>query len=386
MRRARLAGLVLLALGGSGCAWFGGDDEPIEPPAELTEFEPTLDVNKVWQAEVGPGSELRRLDLRPAVEGGRVYAAGRGGRVVALDLADGRQLWSAETELALSAGPAVGGGMVAVGSSDGVVAAFDAADGTPLWQVRVSGEVLATPAIADNLVMVRTVDGRLRALRGNDGEELWRVEHKPPRLSLRGTGAPVVAGRVVLLGFDNGRVGAYTLREGEVVWENLVSTGRGRTELERLADVDSDLKVLGQDVYAASFNGRVANLALESGQILWTSDMSSYNGIGVDWTTVYVADAAGEVVAVNRSSGAQLWRQNALRQRGTTAPTPFGQSVVVGDFEGYLHWMDALTGALQARIRADDVAIITAPVGAGEYLVVQDEADGVFAFRVEPRG
>lgn len=385
MTRWRLPVPLLFALAAGGCAWFGGDDEPIEPPAELAKFDATLDVRRVWKARVGPGSELLRLDLRPAVDGGRVYAAGRGGRVVVLDLADGREIWSVETELALSAGPAIGSGMVAVGSSDGVVAAFDAADGTPLWRVRVSGEVLATPAIAENLVVVRTVDGRLRALSGTDGEEQWRVEHKPPRLSLRGTAAPVVAGRVVLNGFDNGRVGAYTLRDGEVVWENLVATGRGRTELERLADVDSEVKVLGQDVYAASFNGRVANLALESGQILWTSEMSSYSGIGVDWTTVYVADAVGEVVAVNRASGSQLWRQDALRRRGTTAPTPFGQSVVVGDFEGYLHWMDALTGALQARIRADDVAIITAPVGAGEYLVVQDEADGVFAFRVEPR-
>jgi outer membrane protein assembly factor BamB len=269
-----------------------------------------------------------------------------------------------------------------VASSDGVVSALNAADGTPMWQTRVSGEVLATPAVSGSVVVVRSVDGRLRALSGTDGRELWSFEHKPPRLSLRGNASPAVGGELVVAGFDNGRIGAYTLREGEPVWENLVSTGRGRTELERLADVDADVQVVGQDVYAASFNGRLANLAIESGQIIWAIDLSSHDALGVDWTTVYATDAAGEVLAVNRASGAVIWRQNGLRRRGTTGPEPFGRSAVVGDFEGYLHWLDALTGAFQARVRADDAAIVGTPVGAGEYLLAQDEADRVFAFRI----
>jgi outer membrane protein assembly factor BamB len=382
---ARVLLLVLgVALG--GCSWFGDDDEPIEPPAELTDFDEKLDVDEVWDVSTGPGSELLNLALRPAVEGGRIYAAGREGRVFALDLEKGRSQWRADTDLPLSAGPGVGGGLVVVGSSSGDVLALDSASGAEVWRRKVSGEVLAAPAISSGVVVVRSVDGRLRGLDAASGAELWVIEHKPPRLTLRGTGAPVISQGVVFAGFDDGRIGAYSLRDGVAAWENLVSTGRGRTELERLADVDAAPAIIGQDMYAVSFHGRLANLAAESGQILWDVEISSHSGLGVDWTTVYVSTSEGEVVAVNRSSGAELWRQAGLRMRQLTAPIPFGQSVVVADFEGYLHWLNSLTGEIEGRGRAGSSAIVAAPVSAGEFLVVQDEDDRVYAFRAQPKG
>ena len=369
-----------------GCGVFGGKDEPIEAPAELTEIEPVLNVRKAWDTRVGSGSELLDLALRPAVEGGRVYAAGRNGRVHALDLETGRSQWTADTKLKASAGPAAGHGLVVIGSSSGRVVALNIVDGAPRWEVQLSGEILARPAVSPSVVVVRTVDGRMRGLAADTGRELWMVEHEPPRLSLRGTASPVIAGNVVVAGFDNGRIGAYSLRDGETLWENIIAIGRGRTEIERLSDVDSTPQVLGEDVYAVSYRGRLANLALETGQIAWAIDMSSYHGLSVDWTSVYVADADGVVVAVNRSSGAELWRQGALRMRRLTAPTPIGQSVVVGDFEGWLHWLDVYTGAIHARFRAGKTAFVTAPVSGGELLIVQDEDDRVYALRAEPRG
>jgi outer membrane protein assembly factor BamB len=377
---------VLLPLALGGCGIFSKKEEPIEPPTELASIEPVLTVSKAWEVRVGSGSEYLNLGLRPAIEGGRVYAAGRDGRVHALDLETGRAQWTADTGLALSAGPAAGHGMVVVGSTGGQIAALDIADGSLRWQVQIAGEMLATPAITPAVIAVRTVDGRLRGLAVDNGRELWMVEHRPPRLSLRGTAGVAVAGNLAVTGFDNGRIGAYSLRDGEAQWENVVAVGRGRTEIERLADVDATPQVLGQDVYVVSYGGRLANLAIETGQILWTAEMSSYNGLSLDWTSVYVAEADGEVVGVNRSSGAELWRQDALRMRRLTAPTPFGQSVVVGDFEGWLHWLDAFTGVIQARFRVGKSAIITAPVTGGELLVVQDEEDRVYALRAGPRG
>ena len=385
-RGAALGWIMVLPVVLGGCGLFSSKDEPIEPPAELTEIQPVLDVDKAWDRRVGSGSELLDLALRPAVEGGRVYAVGRDGRVHALDLETGRSQWTTDTKLKASAGPAAGHGLVVVGSSSGRVVALEIADGTPRWEVQLSGEMLARPAVSPSVVVVRTVDGRMRGLAADSGSELWLIEHEPPRLSLRGTASPVIAGNVVVAGFDNGRIGAYSLRDGETLWENIIAIGRGRTEIERLSDVDSTPQVLGLDVYAVSYRGRLANLALETGQIAWATDMSSYNGLSVDWTSVYVADADGVVVAVNRSSGAELWRQGALRMRRLTAPTPIGQSVVVGDFEGWLHWLDVYTGAIQARFRAGKTAFVTAPVSGGELLIVQDEDDRVYALRAEPRG
>ena len=378
--------VLVLGLAVGGCSIFGDDDEPVEPPAELEDFDETVDVDEVWDVSVGPGSELLRLGLRPAVQGGRIYAAGRDGRVVSLDVATGRNEWRLETDLPLSAGPGVGDGLAVVGSSSGDVVAVDTVTGTQVWRTKLAGEVLAAPAVSDGVVVLRTVDGRLRGLESTTGRELWQIEHKPPRLSLRGTGAPFVTQGLVFAGFDDGRVGAYTLREGAPLWENLVSTGRGRTEIERLADVDASPMVLGNDMYAVSFNGRLANLSAESGQILWDMELSSHSGLGADWTTIYVSTTESEVVAVSRATGSPLWRQNALRMRELTAPTPFGQSVVVGDFEGYLHWLDGVTGEIEGRIRAGSTAIVSPPVSAGDLLIVQDEDDRVYAFRALPRG
>lgn len=388
MRRLRpqAVWLALLPLLLSGCGMFGTKDEPVEAPAELTEIAPVFTVRKAWDTRVGSGSTLLNLALAPAVEGGRVYAAGRNGRVHALDLETGARRWTVDTRLPLSAGPAAGHGLVVVGSTGGFLTALEIADGTQRWRVQLSGEILAMPALSPTVVAVRTVDGRLRGLSAESGAELWMVEHRPPRLSLRGTAAPTIASNMVITGFDNGRIGAYALRDGEAQWENVIAIGRGRTEIERLADVDATPQVIGQDVYAVSYGGRLASLSLETGQILWTAEMSSYNGLSLDWTTVYVAEANGEVVAVSRSSGAELWRQDALRMRRLTAPTPFRQSVVVGDFEGWLHWLDAFTGVIQARFRAGKAAFVTAPVGGGELVIVQDEDDRVYALRVEPRG
>lgn len=382
----RILAALLVPLALAGCSAFGSKDEPIEPPAELTDIEPVLTVRKAWDARVGSGSELLNLALRPAIEGGRVYAAGRDGRVHALDLETGRSQWTVRTDLKISAGPVVGHGLVLVGSTGGVLVALGMDEGAERWQVRLAGEVLAPPAVTPTVIVVRTVDGRLRGLSADTGRELWMVEHQPPPLTLRGTSAPVVAGEVVVTGFDTGRIGAYSLRDGEALWENVIAIGRGRTEIERLADVDATPQIIGQDLYAVSYGGRLANLAVESGQIMWTAEMSSYNGLSLDWTSVYVAAADGVVVAMNRSSGAELWRQDALRMRRLTAPTPFGQSVVVGDFDGWLHWLDAFTGTIQARFRVGKTAIVTAPVSGGELLIVQDEDDRVYALRAEPRG
>jgi outer membrane protein assembly factor BamB len=381
---AWLGCVALLCLG--GCGVFGSKDSPVEQPAELTDIEPTFSVRKAWEYKAGSGSEKLGLALRPAVEGARVFVAGRDGEVHALDIETGKRGWIAETELELSAGTAVGQGLVVVGSSDGMVAALDAADGTLRWQEQLSGEVLAAPALSPTAVVVRTVDGRLYALAPETGRQLWSAEQRPPRLSLRGTAAPVIAGNLVVTAFDNGKVAAFALRDGEPRWEQTLSVGRGRTEIERLMDLDATPQVIGQDVYVVGYRGRIVNLALESGQVLWVNDMSSHAGLGVDWTTVYVTAAEDAVIALNRSSGGELWRQDALRLRRLTAPTPVARSVVVGDFEGWLHWLDPVTGAVQVRYRAGKSAFVVPPVNAGELVIAQDENDRVYALRAEPRG
>lgn len=382
MRTKRIVVLAGLALLAAACS----KDKEVAPPAELVDFDPVVNIDRVWSTGTKGGDEVLRLGLRPAVDGDRVYVAGHGGDVKALELANGREVWRVDTDLELAGGPAVGEGIVVVGSSDGMLIALDSGTGAKRWQVTTGGEVLTSPLVAGGLVVVRTVDGRLRGLRVADGTEAWTYEQPVPKLSLRGNGAPVVSGDMVLAGLDNGKVVALSLTTGELLWTTTVAPSHGKTELERLVDIDSSVRVSGSDVFVVGYQGRIAMLALDSGQIWWGRELSSNRGLTVDDDTLYVTTADSSVVALRRRDGTPVWTQDSLLHRSVTAPVLAGNTLVVADFDGYLHWLDPTTGQLLARGRVTSSRVTNAPIAVGDLLLVQTDSGEVQAWRAEPRG
>lgn len=373
--------VLMLALPLASCGIFGGKDDEL-PPAELLKFKATLDVKRIWSARVGKGTEALRLSLMPAGDGTRIYAASRDGKVVALDPEKGRRQWQVDLDLVLSSGPGVGEDLVVVTGYDGDVICLRAEDGSEVWRTNVVGESLATPQIREQHVIVYTIDGRVRALSTFDGSEQWMVEQSLPALTLRGASAPLIVGNTVIAGFDNGRLIALGLDDGGTVWEAMLSPPTGRSDLERLADVDGSMVAVGQDVYAAGYQGRVASLAAESGQVLWARELSTYSGIGVDWNNVYVVTDNGELLALLRRNGGDVWRQEALLRRDPTAPVAYGTAVAIGDFEGYVHFFNNADGAPAARVRVGKGMISGSPVAIGGRLYVQSESGVIEAFEV----
>jgi len=361
-------------------------EKEVAPPAELVEFDPVVRIDRVWSTRTKGGDDVLRLGLRPAVSGETVYVAGHGGDVQALELGNGRDIWRASTDLELSGGPAVGEGLVVVGGSGGQLVALDAETGAVRWQAVTGGEVLAAPVVAGGLVVVRTVDGRLRGLRAADGTEAWSYEQPVPRLSLRGNAAPVVSGDMVLAGLDNGKVVAVSLANGELLWTTTVAPSHGRTEIERLVDIDSPVRVVGNDVFVVGYQGRIAMLALDTGQIWWGRDLSSHRGLTVDGDTLYVTTADSTVVALRRRDGTEVWRQEGLLRRSVTGPALSGAALVVADFDGYVHWLDVTNGQMLARGKSGGGRISNAPVMAGDLLLLQTDSGEVQAWRAEPRG
>ncbi len=369
-------GLVL-----AGCS--SNDIDPDELPAELVKFEPAFRVERVWSASVGDGTENLRLGLRPASDGDRIYAAAHDGRVIARDALTGKRIWSTKTDLPLSAGPGTDGNIVVAGSSNGEVVALSAADGAQLWVHEVTSEVLSAPAVAAGRVVVQTVNGKLTALDANDGTPVWSVQQSMPRLSVRGTAAPVITRSQVISGFDNGRVASFDLESGAQLWDVLMDPPSGRTELDRLIDINASPVIAGSDVYAAGYQGRIGAIAIESGQLLWSRELSSYSGISADVSSLYVTDQRSELVALTRGSGRELWRRKDVRNRDVTAPAILGSSVVVGDFEGYVHWFDIATGALQARVKAGGERISSQPLVLNDMVYLMTDAGTVYAYRIK---
>lgn len=369
----------VLVLPLSGCTWltnwFAGKDNS-EPPTPLTELENQINVTQLWSRSVGSGTEDKRLGLRTAVAGDVAYAAGRKGDVIAVELATGEQRWRAETGAAVAAGPGYGDGLVMIGTTDARVLALRADNGELVWDVQVSSEVLAAPQSADGVTVVHTIDGRVTGLSASDGKRLWIYDRNAPVLTLRGTSAPALEQGIAVAGFDSGQVTALALRDGRSLWERSIAIPSGRSELERLVDIDADPVIADGVVYVTTFQGRIAALSLEAGQLLWAREMSSYAGMAVGQNELFVTDDTGQVWALDRRTGATFWKQDKLRYRSVTRPAAIGEYVVVGDFEGYLHWLSQEDGRIVARTRADASGISAPPVAvSGELLVLAENGE-----------
>jgi outer membrane protein assembly factor BamB len=274
--------------------------------------------------------------------------------------------------------------MVVFGSSKGTIVALDGATGRELWRAKLNSELLSSPAISEKMVVVRSVDGRLHGLDAHSGKELWSVEQQVPRLSLRGTATPIIAKEVAISGFDNGKVMAVSLNNGDTVWDTALASPHGRTELDRLIDIDSEVHTVGDNVFATGFQGRTAMLALDSGQIWWAHDMSSYRGLAVDADNLYVTQSDGIVVALRQRDGSELWRSQKLKLRRLSTPVLTSTAVVVADFQGYVHWLDKTTGELVARERVAKERVTNSPAAVDDTIVVLTDGGKLAAYRAAP--
>jgi len=379
--RNRFLLLLIIAVFISAC----DNSKDIDPPAKLVDIKPALKVEKLWsEGLTSRKAKKLLLALQPAVDSGVVYAASHDGKVEALTADKGAVLWKIKTKLPLSAGPAIGENVVVVGSSNGMLVVLDAKTGAEKWRLQMSGEVLSKPLVAQGLIVVRTVNNRLQALNISDAKTKWTMEETAPKLTLRGTARPVLADNMVITGFDDGKVAAVDLQSGDLIWSVVVDTPVGRTELDKLADVDAAAVTAGRDVYVVGYHGRVAMLDQTNGQIWWAQEASSYRGLDMDDTALYVSGADGTITAIKRTNGAQLWEQKALHQRGLTAPGVNGDTLVVGDHDGYLHWLSVKDGSLLARTSTGD-RISNAPVVANGKIFVQTDKGKLLAFETRPK-
>lgn len=340
--------VALAALHGCG----GGDvvtESISSKPAELVVFEPSVAVKLAWSAQLNYDAKRRGFALAPVLHEGKVIVTEAGGRVAAYDAGSGELRWEKLFEETLSSGAGAGQGMIAFGSEDGELIVLSSADGALKLRASLSSELLSAPQIGADRIVVCLNDGKVIAFDMASGQRIWSSANNVPALSLRGSGRPVIVGERVVVGFANGHVAAFNLINGKRLWETTVAMAKGRSEIERLVDIDATPRVVDGVVYAASYQGQVAALALDSGQTLWTREASTFVDVAVDQARVYVADADGQLWALDRKSGTPLWRQEQLRGRMLSAPVRTGDLVAVGDFQGYVHWLNADDGHFVAR-------------------------------------
>lgn len=368
INKIAIISLLSLSLSACGLGLFDKDNTP--PPSPLVSFKSEAVPHINWYTSTGHGVDKDYLKLTPALSNTAIFTADNNGVVAANDKLTGKSLWQVKTQTQISGGVAAGNGIVVVGTRDGSIIALNQLDGHIIWTEHTSTEILAAPAIGNGVVIVKAIDGKVTAYSVKDGSLLWGYSQTEPNLILRGASVPQITPNSTVVGFANGNLVNLSLHGGTLLWQKIISIPTGSFTIQRMVDIDANPLVVGKRVYVASYQGRISALELSSGQELWSNDISSYTGIAADSNRVYVTDAISHVWAFDMTSGVVAWKQTDLQSRNITAPVNFGNYIVVGDSEGYLHWLSKQDGHFIARTRVNRSGIIAAPIVSNGVLYV----------------
>ena len=340
----------------AGC---GSSPSPVLPPVELTPLNNKINISRLWKFTSGEGVSDFYLKLKPAFNKNTGYIVDYKGHLQAFTVNTGKIIWETDLNVPVSGGLTFLDGKLFLGTSKGEVIALKLINQgvtdseikkvRTVWRTQLSSEILSRPAIAQGIVVVKTIDGRAYGLNAENGNQNWVYDRSVPRLTLRGSSSPLISDDLVIIASDSGKLAALTLKHGKLLWETTIAVAQGRNQLERIIDLDVDPIILDDVIYVAGYQGRIAAVKIGSGQLIWSRDFSSYSGLYVDAFRVYITDAMGQVWALNRYNGSTLWRQDKLLRRQLTAPEAQDNYIVVGDYDGYLHWLNREDGKLIAR-------------------------------------
>lgn len=365
----------------AGCSM---DDREVERVAPLANFQSSRNVEVVWKASTG-GTSGHYLRLQHDLTQGKVYTTSYKGVVTAVDANSGKTLWNKDLDQKITSGVAAQANLVVVGTAEGAVIALNAQNGAEVWRAQAPSEVTSTPAMAGDKVIVKTESGDVQAFDSATGKMRWAYHSTPPELMLRGGSSPVVAGHRVLVGFSDGQLVALNLADGRLQWSQQVALPHGVGAVERLVDIRSEPLVRDGMIYVVTYQGKLAALRLDSGSPVWQHDMSSHAGLGVDGSLVYVVDDNSHLWALDRRHGRVVWHQDQLEGRGLTQPVIHAGAIVVGDSEGYLHWLSTKDGHFVARHSVDSKRLLATPQLYHDNLIALSTSGTVVSLRSSSR-
>lgn len=381
--KSKIAIVFLVTLGISACSSTDEIDESL--PVELTEINAQFEADVLWEESVSGGSGNHFSRLTPVIAYNKLFSSNRQGNVTAISPDTGEEIWSTDlSDIDSKAGffesnksALISGGIVSginkifLGSENGKIYALDAETGKLDWQAKIKGEVLSSPAIDSGVLVVNSSSGVMKAFNASNGDELWKIDQETPALTLRGISSPAISSGGVFIGTPDGNLSVYILENGQQGWSAMVGEPSGSTEFERVIDVDSSPVIFGDKIYSISSRGNLVAIELRTGQISWKRKYSSFTDLLVTSNNIYLTDIKGHIFAIDRLNGTEKWSQLTLTNRDVTAPVQVNDYIVVGDYEGYLHWLDITSGEIVSRHEVDSSGIHVAPIVSGGILYSQ---------------
>ena len=375
--RLHLVSLIVASLFIVGCS----DDVDIYEPDPLVDIENQFETKTLWSRSIGDGTTDVTVKLGPVFAYDKIFVADNSGIIAAVNHETGEIVWQTDLETKIGGGPAVANEKVVIGTQQGEVIVLDANNGEEKWRKPVSSEVISSPAIGDGYVVVTTVDGKITGFDAETGEQKWFYDQLIPSLTLRGNSSPVITGGGAIAGFANGKLAVFILEGGHVAWEKTITAPSGRTEIQKLVDVDIRPQVAGTNIYVASYNGNLASLDARNGEIEWQRELSTHQEIFVSELLLLVTHENSHVSAVNRSNGIILWTQKTLNRRRLTSPASLEDKLLVADFEGYIHWLSRKDGTILSRDHLDSDGISASPLVVGDKIILLGNSGTLYAVK-----
>lgn len=382
LKHVAIAALCLLGSGLSACTAFNDvktnlsesifGAEPANPPVELEEIKSSYETRVLWSTDVG---EAGRFTYIPVLADNLIYAVNAEGSVMQLSAENGKKVWETQLGEPISSGAGLGGGLVLAGTSKGHLYALNL-NGKKLWSAVLSSEIQGQPRYYDGTVIVRTSDHHIYGIDAADGRRKWSYERATPSLSLKTQAGIVVDGGAVYAGFPGGKLVAIRADNGKLIWEATVAQPKGVTEIERIADITSLPFVDGPLVYVVAYQGKVAAVDRQRGQVVWNRDISSYVGLTADNSKVYLSHTIGSVYSLDASNGKTFWRQGNLGYRNLTVPLPLSNVVAVGDLEGYIHLLSQDDGSFVGRLQVGSKPLMSLIAGSNPNQFFAQSRDG----------
>ncbi len=341
---------------------------PLSPVAVL------LGTERAWTAQVGPSP----AQAAPHVVGSRVYLAGAGGTVVAIEAETGRDLWRASLGTPLATGIGADGETAAVVTQDNELIALS--NGQQRWRVQLPAKVFTAPLVAGGRVFVVTAGRTVLAFDGSNGALLWSQQRSGEPLVLSQAGVLLAVGDTLVAGLS-GRLTGLNPQNGSIRWEAPIATPRGTNAVARLVDLVGPVSRLGDSVCARAYLAAMGCVDASRGSVAWTQPAQGSAGLAGDDRLVCGTESNGRVRAWQRANGETAWTVDRLKYRNLSAPLAVGRVVAVGDATGTVHLLSREDGSELTRLTTDGSAVVGGPVLAGQVLLVQTRNGGVFAWR-----
>ena len=373
MRTLLITGLAILIV---AC----GSSDNSEPPAPLTEIKKGLRFDLLWTVKTGAGISAGSYNLQPLLLDDQIFTVDTNGLIKSIDANNGKVRWDFETGIHSITGLVGNEEIIIASSRDGELNLYDRTEESLnlRWSVRLKGEIRSAPVFNSNSLFIRTVDGRLTAISLVDGNSRWAVSHIVPALSLTGNSTPILFDDLVIAGFDDGKILAFEEDNGQVAWEKAVSQPTGRSEIERLVDIDGQFVLKNGVIYVSSYQGRLAAIQAIDGEELWSRKFSSFNSIAIDEKAIYLSSDDSHLWSIDRRTGSALWKQDVLNARKISAPLLFDDKIIVGDLFGHVHWFNQSDGTLIGRFRPSYKRHYAQPFEWDNKVFVMD-SDGILS-------